>query len=176
MPGRGNSDHEVLIREALKRLSDEYGARLWRIIVEDTKLDITTSLDRGSFEKDRADRDFYPDILATTKTNKEKPDGRGKYAVKRRLLIECENGDNSTLITGAPSLRNYGYQMLKERYERRIRFILVTWTSYKDKIKNTLWDEIWLVPDKLKGTNRNNTETADATAVVSPTEETTDAQ
>lgn len=149
MPGRGNNNHGILITEALKKLADTHRDKLWKIDIETVKLDVTTSLvfrDYGHGQE-RADRDFYPDIVAVTKT-KDTQFGE-KYVVHERFIIECENG-MSTLISGNPSIRNYGYKMLREKNKDFLKFILVTWERYRGKVKNSLWDEVWYIPNELK--------------------------
>lgn len=147
MPGKGNDKHKILVREATKIVANKYYKNLHSILVEQVQFTVNAGLSGYGYHRDSdAKRDHYPDIIVSTLSDEK--DDYGNFKIDKRLVIECENG-LSTLITGKPSIRNYGYKLIREKHKDLLIFVLVTWEKFKDKVKNDLWDEVWYIKDEL---------------------------
>jgi len=151
MPSKGGLLHKKLKEKALKRLVTQFDIdKIHEIYIEPLKRGFSdvfqVAIDLFGL---RAVRRFYPDIVF--KYPLDEPielgsiDGivelvRDKKATHKIVVIECEVGANSQLLSGG--LRRIGYEMLKKQYGPLLYLILA---KYKDvRMTNTsIFDEIW---------------------------------
>ncbi len=129
---------------------------LFRVVTQEVdKFRLEVEMGIG-YQSVSATKDIHPDmgfLLADGVQEKRQDDyGRKHYVNPQIVIVECENSRLSTLIRGTPSVRLYGYLLLKERNrrlnpKRRPIFVLVTWEGNRDAYKDVgLWDHVWFVP------------------------------
>lgn len=137
-----------MIREAVKRLIDAFPDTK-SISIEKVHFAITAGWRDRYGPNEQANKHFFPDIIAHRYTiDTVKDPGEYDSGIREKfvgtVIVECETVGNSTLVTGKPSLRLYGYQMMKHDMKQRVTWILMTFDGIVNNCN--LWDEVWTIP------------------------------
>lgn len=155
----GGPRHRELKQFAIKEAIKIWGDRVFVVTQECDRFSIHVEAGIGHHTIN-ATKDIHPDLmmLLADGVNEKALDTR-RYAEKvyinpTLVIVEAENSRQATLIRGTPSVRLYGYLLLKERYRRmkkedRPIFVLVTWEGNRPVYKDVgLWDYVWFLEGK----------------------------